>query len=152
MSAYSFLDVSCSIQGPGGLFSLGGQGVAEEGITIEPVGDKNTMTTGADGEGMHSLAASTASTVTIRLLKTSPANNQLMTMYNYQIASSARHGRNTIVVRDSARGDMVTLEEVAFKKVPPLTYAKEGGLVEWVFDAVKTYHVLGGESALALLV
>jgi hypothetical protein len=151
MPAYSFLDVSCSISGPGGMFSLSGQGVADEGITIEPVGDKNTMTTGADGEGMHSLSASTASTVTIRLLKTSPANNQLMTMFNFQTASSSRHGKNTIVVRDAARGDVVALEEVAFKKVPPLTYAKEGGLNEWVFDAVKTYPVLGGESALARL-
>ena len=50
MPAYSFLDVSVSIDGPGGFFAIDGGGVAEEGITIEPVGDKNTMTVGADGK------------------------------------------------------------------------------------------------------
>jgi len=151
MPAYSLQDVSCSIDGPGGMFEIMGSGVAEEGINIEPVGDKNTMTMGGDGAGMHSLSASTASTVTIKLLKTSPTNAQLMGMYNFQTGSSARHGQNTIVVRDAARGDLVTLNEVAFKKIPPIGYAKEGGLLEWTFDAIETIPMLGGDSLLGLL-
>lgn len=143
--AYSFQDVSVSIDGPGGLFAIDGSGVADEGITIEAVGDKNTMTPGADGAVMHSLAASKACTVTIRLLKTSPANAQLMSMYNFQTASSARHGRNTFVVRDAARGDLVTVNGAAFKKAPSLTYAKDGGLVEWAFDGAEMLPLLGGD-------
>ena len=50
MGAYSFLDVQAAIEGPGGAFQLGsGSGNAEEGITIEPGGDKNVMQIGADG-------------------------------------------------------------------------------------------------------
>ena len=144
MATYSFQDVVAAIAGVGGSINLAaGAGVAEEGITIESMEDKSVMTIGADGAGMHSLVANEASTVTIRLLKTSPVNKQLQEMYNQQTKSSANHGKNTITVRDAVRGDNITLTEVAFKKRPTVTYAKEGGMMEWTFDAVKTTAVLG---------
>lgn len=144
MATYSFQDVVAAISGVGGSINLAaGAGVAEEGITIESMEDKSVMTIGADGAGMHSLVANEASSVTIRLLKTSPVNKQLQEMYNQQTKSSANHGKNTITVRDAVRGDNITLTEVAFKKRPPVTYAKEGGLMEWTFDAIKTTAVLG---------
>ncbi len=142
MPSYSFLDVSAAIDGPGGVFSIR-DGAANEGITVAPVGDQSTMTVGADGSVMHSLGAASACTVTIRLLKTSPINSLLMAMFNFQTASSARHGRNTIVVRDAVRGDLVTVTEAAFKKPADLTYATDGGTVEWTFDGGKTTYVLG---------
>lgn len=144
MATYSFLDINAAMTGPGGSINLGaGAAVAEEGITIEAVEDKSIMTIGADGNGMHSLVASEASTVTVRLLKTSPVNNQLMEMYKVDTSSSANHGRNTITVRNSATGDNITLQQVAFKKRPSITYAKEAGINEWTFDAIKTSTVLG---------
>lgn len=147
MSTYSFLDVTASIVGVGGVFDLAaGAAIAEEGITIEPVGEKNVMTIGAGGEGMHSLIASEASTVTVRLLKTSPTNAKLQIMYNQQTQSSLTHGKNTITVRDAIRGDIVILQQCAFKKRPPLTYAKEGGIIEWGFDCIRTAQVLGSGS------
>jgi len=144
MATYSFQDVVAAISGVGGSINLAaGAGVAEECITIESLEDKNVMTIGADGAGMHSLIANEASSVTIRLLKTSPVNKQLQEMYNQQTKSSANHGRNTITVRDAVRGDNITLTDAAFKKRPTVTYAKEGGLMEWTFDAIKTTAVLG---------
>lgn len=144
MATYSFLDVVAAITGPGGSINLAaGAGVADEGITIDPMEDKSTMVIGADGSGMHSLAANEASTVTIRLLKTSPVNAQLQAMYNIQTRSSATHGRNTITVRDVGRGDVIGLTQVAFKKRPSAVYAKDGGLMEWTFDAIKTTQVMG---------
>lgn len=149
MATYSFLDVVAAIKGEGGSVNLAaGAGIAEEGITIEAIEDKNVMTVGADGSTMHSLMATEASTVTIRLLKTSPVNGQLSQMYSTQTVSSSKHGKNTITVRDNTRGDTITLTDVAFKKRPAINYQKEGGTVEWVFDAGKTEMVLGnGESA-----
>lgn len=91
MSAYSFLDVSAVIDGPGGNFSLTGEN-DQEGISIEPVSDQNTMTEGADGNVMHSLSAGSACTATIRLLKTSPLNAKLNELYKYQTSSAAYHG------------------------------------------------------------
>lgn len=141
---YSFLNVNCTMVGVGGVLNLAsGAAVAEEGITIAPVEDKNVMTIGADGKGQHSLIASDARLVTIRLLKTSPMNAALMTMYNLQSSSSALWGQNVMTIVDSGRNDYTVLQGVAFKKAPDLTYAKEGGLVEWTFDAVSGNSILG---------
>ena len=144
MNTYSFLDVVASIAGAGGSINLAsGAGSAEEGITIEAAEDKNIMTIGADGAGMHSLVANEASTVTVRLLKTSPVNAMLGQMYNQQTRSSTLHGSNVITIRDISRGDTITLTSVAFKKRPAINYAKEGGTMEWTFDAIYTDTVLG---------
>lgn len=143
MGAYSFLDVSAAITGPGGSFQLTGQGNAEEGISVEALEDKNIMTVGADGQAMHSLVASAAATVTVRVLKTSPLNAQLQNLYNYQTASSSRHGQNTITIRDAARGDNVTIEQCAFARQPTIGYATDGGLLEWVFHGAICKPIIG---------
>jgi len=144
MATYSFQDVVAAISGIGGSFPLAyGAGTAEEGITVEAVGDKSTMVIGADGSGMHSLAAGEASTVSVKLLKTSPVNAMLQTMYHIQTHSSITHGRNIITIVNVARGDSITLTGVAFKKRPAITYAKEGGTIEWTFDATNATQILG---------
>lgn len=141
---YSFLDVVAAIAGPGLIANLGaGAAVSEEGITIEAVEDKNVMTIGADGKGQHSLIASDARTATVRLLKTSPVNAILMSAYQFQTTSSSFHGKNTITVGNPATGDVTVLQLAAFKKVPALTYAKEAGMNEWVFDCIKGDSTLG---------
>lgn len=141
---YSFLNVSCTIAGPGGILNLAaGAAAAEEGISIEPVEDKNEMVIGADGQGQHSLIASDAKRVVVRLLKTSPQNAKLMLMYNLQGASSALWGANVITVVDSGRNDYNVIQKVAFKKAPTLTYAKLGGIMEWEFDGVSGTSILG---------
>lgn len=147
MGVYSFLNVNAAIAGPGGILNLGaGAAVAEEGITIEAVEDKNVMTIGADGQGQHSLIANDACTVTIRLLKTSPLNAALMIMYDLQSASSALWGQNVVTIVDSGRNDYTVVQACAFKKKPTLTYAKEAGMNEWVFDGITANSILGGLS------
>lgn len=142
--SYSFLDTDLAITGPGGAVNLGaGSAAAEEGVTIEPVEDKNVMTIGADGAGMHSLVASEAATMTVRLLKTSPQNALLQVMYNLQTTSSRLWGSNTVALRNNGLGDYMAGQQVAFKRNAPVTYAKEGGIVEWQFDIVKWTKVLG---------
>lgn len=141
---YSFLDTSCRILGPGGDVNLGaGAAAAEEGITIEAAEDKNVMTIGADGSGQHSLIASDAVKITIRLLKTSPANAALGIMYDLQSASSSVWGQNTFSINNSGLGDVTVAQACAFKKRPTLTYAKEGGIMEWEFDGVSANTVYG---------
>lgn len=144
MSSYSFLDCQAGIVGPGGAFSLGsGSGAAEEGLSINPTGEINTMQIGADGSGQHSLHADKSGRVTLRLLKTSPVNKQLMAMYNFQTASSSAHGQNTIVITDTKRGDVTTCQQVAFVRRPDLNYQKVAGINEWIFDAAIIDTVLG---------
>lgn len=144
MSTYSFLEVSATLTGPTGHIELGyGAAVADEGITIAMAGDKNTMLIGADGEGMHSLHADKSGQITVRLLKTSPTNAKLQHMYNAQQLTPTLWGQNVIVVRIPRTGETTTARSCAFKKKPDLTYAKDGDLVEWVFDAIKIDTVLG---------
>lgn len=141
---YSFLDVNAAINGPGGSFGLAsGAGAAEEGISIEPVADIDVMTIGADGSGMHSLVANKGAKVTVRLLKNSPVNQQLAAMVAFQRTSGANHGQNTISLVGKKSGDAITCQQVAFAKMPSLTYAKEGGTVEWEFNAIITDIGLG---------
>lgn len=141
---YSFLNVNCSLAGPGGLLNLAaGAAAAEEGITIEASEDKNVMTIGADGKGQHSLIASDACTLTVRLLKTSPVNQALMVMYDLQSASSALWGQNVFTIVDSGRNDYTVVQAAAFKKKPTITYAKEGGIMEWTFDGIQANSILG---------
>lgn len=147
MSTYSFLDVNASIVGPGGSSNLAnGAAASEEGISITPTGEINAMTIGADGKGMHSLSADKSGSATVSLLKTSPQNKVLSQMYALQTASGAAHGQNTIVVTNRQSGDVITLQQVAFKKAPDLKYAKEGGTVEWEFDVVEIDRSLGDNS------
>jgi hypothetical protein len=145
MATFSFKDVGASIEGPGGNINLGyGASVADEGITVEDVEDRNTMTTGADGDVMHSLHASDAGTVRVRLLKTSGTNALLMQMFNLQSLSGASWGDNTIVIRDHARGDIVICSDVAFTRRPTLGWAKAGPpMYEWTFTAGHVNPVLG---------
>lgn len=141
---YSFLDVVAAIAGPGLVANLGaGASVAEEGITIAAAEDKNMMQIGADGSGQHSLIASDAGQVTVRLLKTSKINALLMAAYEFQSTSSSFWGRNVITVTNPQTGDVTTIQGAAFKKKPDLSYAKEAGVNEWVFDAIKINTLLG---------
>lgn len=141
---YSFLNINAALAGPTGSINLAaGASVAEEGITIEPVEDKNVMTIGADGRGQHSFVASDACKVTVRLLKTSPVNALLMAFYNVQSATPSLWGLNVFTLVDSARNDITTVQNAAFNKKPTLTYAKEAGFNEWIFDGIKADTILG---------
>jgi hypothetical protein len=141
---YSFLDVSATLVGPGGFVQLGsGAGNSEEGIEIETSEDINTMTVGADGSGMHSLSANKSGRITVRLLKTSPTNAKLMAMVNVQRTSGATHGQNTLTIRDTNLGDVAVGQQVAFKKIPNNSWAKNAGMLEWIFDAVTIDQKLG---------
>lgn len=143
MNAYSFLNVVAAIAGPGAAFNIGaGAAVAEEGITIAPNEDKNTMVIGADGKGQHTLIASNGGLITLRLLKTSPTNGLLQLAYDLQSASAALWGQNVITVADTARNEITTCQACAFKKKPEVVYDKAGPMMEWTFDSLAITSVL----------
>jgi len=142
---YSFMDVQATFVGPPAFnFDMGyGAAIGEEGISIAMVDDKNTMMIGADGEGMHSLHAGKAGTITVRTLKTSPLNQKLALAYAAQTGVASLHGQNVIVIRQSDAGDNIVARDCAFKKWPDLKYAKDGDVLEWVFDSIKIDGLLG---------
>lgn len=144
MGTYSFMDVTASFAGPTGIIDLGaGSANADEGIAIALAKAKNTMTVGIDGEVMQSMSPDKSGTITVTLMKTSPANKKLMRAYNAQSLSSATWGRNTIVVRNAVSGDSFTANSVAFQKLPDNKNGKEGGSIAWIFDCGKIDQNLG---------
>jgi Protein of unknown function (DUF3277) len=144
MGVYSFQDVQCSISGPNGSFNIGsGAGIAEEGITITYEGDKGTCVWGADGTPMHSLHAARGGTVSIRVQKTAPVNAQLNALYRADTSSAAVYGQNTITVRNPTRGDVIVASACGQRKMPDNVNAKEGGIMDWAFNAGFLDEILG---------
>lgn len=144
MTTYSFLNVSASLVGPGGVINLGyGAQDAEEGLTVEMIDDKNKMDVGADGAIMHSLRASNAGRITVKLLKISPTNYQLSLLYNFQRFSSILWGQNFINVADTARGDLVNASQMAFVKQSDLGYGQDGNMNTWVWIGSIDNELLG---------
>lgn len=145
MSSYSFKDVYATLTDPTGTIiplSGLGSGVAEEGISIEPTGDKNTMTVGADGSVMHSLSADESGVATIRYLQTSHANGLLNLLYQKQTQSALLHGHNVLTVTNVAGKEVIVSRQCAFKKYPAIKYGKEGAIMEWTFDLGHVVPVL----------
>lgn len=143
-ATYSFQDVTCSIIGPGLALTLGSEaGAAEEGLDINPEGQKNTLTIGADGSWMHSLRAGNPGTVNVHLLKTSNQNALLMAAYNAQRVSSALWGKNVITLVQTDSEDTIVCAGAAFGNPPNLTYATQGGTVTWTFQVGKLNEILG---------
>lgn len=150
MAAYAFANTNASIVGPNGAFDFGmNAGNSEGGITVSFVENKNTMTIGADGSVMHSLHSGKGAIMTVRLLKTSPTNALFEAMYNLDVAGGSGHGANTITIRDTVRGDIITGQQCAYAKFPDVTYAKDGGEMSWAFDCGIVDIDLGAGQAIA---
>src|SRR5208282_1668616 len=136
LTTYSFIDIVCTFTDPfsGQNINLGyGAGTAKEGISFEMLEDKDLMSIGADGSVMHSLRASKGARFSVRLLKTSPVNYQLSSIYAYQSLAPAAWGQNIISARDVLQGDVLRCISVAFSRQPVITYAEDAGMNEWQF-------------------
>jgi len=144
LATYSFLDVAATLTGPGGSVSLGaGAAAAEEGISIEFDEDTGSMQKGADGAIVHSLHAIKSGRGVVRILKTSPTNSQLSSIYNYQRSSSLFWGKNVLIVSNPVTGDVYTCQQVAFAKHPANEWAKDSRFLEWDFNIGIIDPVLG---------
>lgn len=140
---YSFLGISFAFTGPGGSFTVSNAGIGDGGIRISMAGDKNRMSIGAAGDGMHSLIASKAGRLTVSLLKTANGNAILNQIYRFQSASASRWGQNLMTLTDVVRGDLIIASSCAFVRQTDLVYAPEGNMNEWAFDSTDIDETLG---------
>ena len=67
-------------------------------------------------------------------------------MWNAQKTTLVGIGANVITGVGILSGDLIVLNQVAFKKQTPLTFAKEGGMNEWIFDCGQAIYYLGGNA------
>lgn len=144
MATYSFLDVQATIVGPGGSVSMGSEsGAAQEGISFEQTDPLNKMDIGADGTPQHNLHASRGAKITVRLLKTSPTNALLGALLEFQRQSGATHGQNVINISNIATFDNNKFLQCAFAVTPNNAYAMDANVIEWHFDAGRSYLQFG---------
>jgi len=146
MATYSFIDVHATLvdSATGANISIGsGSGVAEEGITVAQIDNVGHMQIGADATPMQVLQATRGARMTLRMLKTSPVNAQLMALVEAQRVSGALWGQNTITITEIATQDEVTLAKAAFEKIPDNNYDKTGKMFEWTFLVGDATQVLG---------
>jgi hypothetical protein len=131
--AYSLVDVSAAIEGPGGNFSLSDAALANEGITVAMAEDKVSYTAGAGGGGMHNVHAAKHGRVTVRYLQNSPKNRQMMELYNAQNENGGAGGagQNMIDITNNVSGDVIQCQYGSIMKIPDITYAQDGGVREW---------------------
>lgn len=142
---YSFADVHASITGPSLAAILGdGSGSSEEGISFEPSDERDRMTIGADGSGMHSLSQNRSGKIMVRILKTSPLNAILQQAMNFQSSSSLFHGKNLINLTNPVTGDALAANGCAFERQPPNVWGKDANILEWTFNAISVSQTLGG--------
>lgn len=147
---YSFADVHAQITGPGLNAALAdASGSAEEGISFEPTDERDRMTIGANGDGMHSLSQNRAGKIMVRVLKTSPLNAILQAAFNYQSSSSLFWGINLLNLANPVTGDSLSASGAAFDRQPPNTWAKDSNIIEWTFNAVYCSQTLGNALTLA---
>lgn len=120
-----------------------GNGVAEEGMTIEWDEDKVSITRGADGDWMYNLHAASGGIFTIRALRTSPLNYYLSNIYTKTTAGGATVGTGIITGGDVQRGESFNCVGCQIRRHSAFTSAKEGPGLEWVFLVGKLSAKLG---------
>jgi hypothetical protein len=144
MATYSFVDTKATLVGAGGTALLGdGAAAAKEGITAEFLEDKDNMLVGADGAYIHSMRASKAGRVTVRLIKSSPMNAALSAMYLAQTLSTRLWGKNLLTVTNIVTGDNYLCRGVAFQKHTGVTWAEDANYNEWAFNVGHMDPILG---------
>ena len=143
-ATYSFRDVTATFVSLTTEFVLGrNSGVAEEGITITPVGEQNVMKRGAGGGWGHSMIAGTWATIKIALLQTSNANSLLQTAYEIQHQNSSLWGKNQIVIRENKSGTTIICLGCAFKNWASFPFKMEMETIEWEFDCGRIEAIRG---------
>lgn len=146
-NTYSFASVNAVVADAASGISVqiaNGAGVSGEGITVAMNEEKATMSIGADGTPMHSVHKSKGGRIVVRIQKTSPTHAIIDQIYRYTAnAGGANYGQITITLNDLARGDVIVGSQCGIAKRPDLSYAVEGGAMEWVFNVGILEWVLG---------
>ena len=142
-TTYSFLDVQATLTSPSVTFDIGSAGVADDAIRISMVGEKTTMTIGADGDGQHNMIASNASRCEISFLKDAPGNALMNQLYNFQSSSSANTGNIQITISNNVMGDVIQLTGGAIAKQADIAYTREGPANVWSMNFISRHDVLG---------
>ncbi len=141
---YSFAEVTCAIEGPGGRFSLSEGNVADEGISIEMTDDKSTMTTGG-----HPWWDALPPREPFRPDHDPPIEEQPHQQIADRFVSEAIGKQRSLgskyylIGQFGLAGRPYLCAQCAFVRMPTNNNAKDGGTMEWTFNSLDIDSVLG---------
>jgi hypothetical protein len=136
-ATYSFKDTSGSLTNPVLLSPIvfaGEIGMGQFTITMHT--ERTTLDTAADGTVMPSYIAGDSGDVTIEIQQTSQLHQELLSLYNLlKIAADSGNvsswAASQLTLRNLVDGSQHILSGVSFSKIPPKTYASQGGKINW---------------------
>lgn len=103
-------------------------------ISIEPVGDGNSVVVGADGEALVSVDPSTVYTVKVSLLQRSKTNSYLQ--QQYELLRSGGNGIFDINIKDIIGNEKFSGTQAFVTKPATKGYGKAGTNREWEITVV----------------
>lgn len=138
LKTYDFKQVACIFGGR----QITGFAEGDDSIGVEPEADAWTKTVGADGEVTRSKSNNNSGKVMLKLMKTSDANDFLMSLYNADKLQNA--GMVPLMIKDNSGRSLHVGEQAWIKKLPKDGYGATAGTVEWEIDVADMVSNLGG--------
>ena len=114
----------------------------DEAISVAPMADLSTSKVGIDGDVSRSMGTDRRVEVTIRLMQTSPSNDVLSGIVGVQAVTGGR--LITLTVMNATSRDLVVAGQAWLRARPTLTFAREAGEREWVFQCLPSAWFAGG--------
>jgi len=150
LATFSPADVTIVITHPATGESMVLGGFSEDSIVnIERNADTYVMYTGADNTSTRVYNASKSATLTVSLQQTSPSNDFLTALYNYDDARRSSEGLFTIHVKDnSGRSDYFS-DDAYVGVVPGSNFSNSMQTRDWVIHAHNLQPLIGGNAKLS---
>ncbi len=115
-----------------------------EFLKIEQNEDAFTLQMGTDGEGTRSKTNNRSATLTVMLMQTADANDQLSAIHEVDKSTPGGPGVLPFIVKDNSGRALYMAETCWIKKAPPVSFGREAGPREWIFETNSLVRVDGG--------
>lgn len=126
VKTYDFKEVSCIL----GANQITGFEDSDDAVKVEPQSNLFNTTVGADGEATRSKTNNFSAKVTLKLLKTSSANDILNQFYQADRLSNS--GVFPFLLKDNNGVELHTAEKMWIEKAPAANRGTNAGINEWV--------------------
>lgn len=116
-----------------------------DAVGVSRSNDGYAMASGADGEVLFSKMNDRTGTITFTLLYGSSANKTFSDLAALDAQNNT--GLASISIRDTRGGSKIFARQCRVQKIPDVTFAKEGGTLEWIFMCADIDIELNGLAA-----
>ncbi len=117
---------------------------AGEGLTIEHATDAFTKVVGIDGKVTRNKVLDRSARITVKLLATSAANDQLSAIYLTDRAAPNGAGVAPFIIVDQNGRSRFSAAEAWIARAPEVSFDQEASVREWIFDVAFLEEFHGG--------